>query len=319
MNGIQISKAFWREQVKESLRSTFPEAFDGFAVGLCGHGSECLGFDDELSRDHDWGPGMFVFLRPEDFNRIGPQVHKVLVSLPDTYEGYRVHKPRKLSRGSRAGVFTFEEWLRRKCGITSDFSNVLDWLVVEDFVMRRATNGEIWHDPSDVVTGRRIQLSYYPEDVWRKKLAVCCHMLQAHGPYNTARALQRNDELTAGMSAHLFLKRAMQMCHLLNKEYAPYFKWVFRSVLRQDWSPEFIHDLSVLGSDQGIETKLNSIDRIVHVFRSRLNSMIPEIAACTQTGPMNRFIDIARVINSTIEDEALREHNYVNQAGAFDG
>lgn len=185
--------------------------------------------------------------------------------------------------------------------------------------MRRATNGEIWHDPSDVVTTVRKRLCYYPGDVWRKKLAVCCHMLQSHGPYNTARALRRNDEVTAGLSAHLFLKRAMQMCHLLNRQYAPYFKWLFRSVQMQDWSPEFIHDLNVLASREGIDTKLRSIDRILQVFRSRLQSIIPEIAECTETGPMNGFLDIARGVNSTIEDKTLREHNYVDQAGAFDG
>ena len=71
MKGIEISRAFYEEYGKPMIEKEFSEYADRIAVGLVGHGSECFGFDDEISCDHDFEPGFCLWLRDEDEKSIG--------------------------------------------------------------------------------------------------------------------------------------------------------------------------------------------------------------------------------------------------------
>ena len=66
MKGLEISKAFYNEYGKPMLEERFPELIPYLAAGLIGSGSECYGYDDEVSRDHDFEPGFCIFLPGED-------------------------------------------------------------------------------------------------------------------------------------------------------------------------------------------------------------------------------------------------------------
>ena len=66
MNGLELSEAFYRTHGAPMLQEQFPDLLPLLAVGLTGSGSECFGFDDDLSRDHDFEPGFCIFLPGED-------------------------------------------------------------------------------------------------------------------------------------------------------------------------------------------------------------------------------------------------------------
>ena len=62
MNGLELSEKYYRTYGAPMLHDLFPEIEGIVAVGLVGSGSECLGYDDELSRDHDFEPSFTIFL-----------------------------------------------------------------------------------------------------------------------------------------------------------------------------------------------------------------------------------------------------------------
>lgn len=62
MTGMELSRRFWREILEPALTQDFPGLYPQIAAGLVGNGSECFGFDDALSRDHDWGIEVFLWV-----------------------------------------------------------------------------------------------------------------------------------------------------------------------------------------------------------------------------------------------------------------
>ena len=94
MNGLELSRAYYEAWGEPMLREKFPELLPRIAVGLCGSGSECFGYDDEVSRDHDFEPGFCIFLPGEDTvdRRSAFQLERAYAKLPDEFAGYRRQK-----------------------------------------------------------------------------------------------------------------------------------------------------------------------------------------------------------------------------------
>ena len=66
MRGLEIARAYFETWGRPMLERDFPEWMPHLAAGLFGSGSECFGYDDELSRDHDYEPGFMLLLPGED-------------------------------------------------------------------------------------------------------------------------------------------------------------------------------------------------------------------------------------------------------------
>ena len=71
MQGMEEARAFYEEYGRDMLEKRFPEYERRIAVGLAGHGSECFGFDDEISRDHDWEKGFCLWISDIDDIKVG--------------------------------------------------------------------------------------------------------------------------------------------------------------------------------------------------------------------------------------------------------
>ena len=67
MKGLELSELFYREQVQLVLEQKFAAVVPRIAVGLVGEGSQCFGYDDEISRDHDWGAAVCLWLKADDY------------------------------------------------------------------------------------------------------------------------------------------------------------------------------------------------------------------------------------------------------------
>ena len=65
MKGLELAEKFYYEYGEKMLNDNFSHIKNHIAVGLVGSGSECFGFDDEISRDHDFEPGFCIFIPDE--------------------------------------------------------------------------------------------------------------------------------------------------------------------------------------------------------------------------------------------------------------
>ena len=68
MKGLELSEKFYLEYGAPMIAGDFPHLEGKIAVGLAGEGSECLGYDDDVSRDHDFEPSFCMWLTDEDYD-----------------------------------------------------------------------------------------------------------------------------------------------------------------------------------------------------------------------------------------------------------
>lgn len=89
MKGLELSEAYYYDVCLPMINQKFHHMSDRIAVGLVGEGSECYGYDDEISRDHDWGASICIWLTEEDFQAWGNQLQEALLQLPENYKAIR--------------------------------------------------------------------------------------------------------------------------------------------------------------------------------------------------------------------------------------
>ena len=81
VKGLELSRKYYEAYGKEML-AQFPQLEGQYAAGLVGRGSECFGFDDEISRDHDYGPSFCIWLQKEVYEQYGEKLTEAYEKLP---------------------------------------------------------------------------------------------------------------------------------------------------------------------------------------------------------------------------------------------
>ena len=231
MNGLELSRAYYETYGKPMLERDFPELLPLLAVGLTGSGSECYGYDDDISRDHDYEPGFCVFLPDESVvdRAAAFRLERAYAKLPKTMDG----AARSLTAptgGPRKGVLRTAEYFTDKVGTPDGTLTPEQWLRLPDYALSEATNGAIFADACGEVTRIRARLTDQPEDIRRKKLAGHVLLMAQAGQYNYGRCLRHGETGAAQLAVVRFAESAMQTVFLLNRVYMPYYKWAFRAM-----------------------------------------------------------------------------------------
>ncbi len=231
MNGMELARVYYEQYGKPMIREGFPEWEGVLAVGLAGSGSECLGYDDAISEDHDFGPGFCIWLPGEDIvdRRTAFRLERAYAALPDGFEGYKRQSVAPVG-GARKGVIRMAYFFREKTG--SDTGDLTDgqWLSVPVQSLGEAVNGEVFSDPSGVFTGIREKLREMPLDIRRKRIAGHLLKMAQSGQYNYQRCLDHGEEGAAQLAAYEFVRSAISVIFLLNGRYEPFYKWAFRAM-----------------------------------------------------------------------------------------
>ena len=288
MQGLELAKRYYEKVGRPMLERDFPELLPRLAAGLVGEGSECLGFDDAISQDHDFGAGFCLWFSAEDYNQYGNALQDAYDRLPGEFAGV----PARLTSargGGRVGVFEIGAFYSRFIGMEQPPRSWMRWL-------------------------------YYPEDVRIKKIAARAAKMAQSGQYNYGRCMRRGDTVAAMLALDEFVRQAISMVYLLNRTYMPYYKWMFRGMENFQILPEVaekIRELSVMGDTSemwkppfppGWNPYVNQLDPRVGRIEEICQAVVGELRKQGLTDSRDAFLEAHTwEIMKRIQDSELKK------------
>lgn len=276
MKGLELARKCYEQFGENMIRECFPKYISGIAVGLAGEGSECFGYDDEISQDHDFGPDFCLWLPDEIFDEIGAELSKA-------YEAMMLSVPwernRQVSAGgaNRRGVKRIRDFYTMFTGKGTGPESWQEWMRVPDHLLACAVNGEIFRDDlGEFGKIRNHILTEQPEDVRKKKIAAKAVKMAQSGQYNFSRCAKREETGAAVLALNEFVVTTVQMVYLLNKAYSPYYKWMFRGLRDQNKLSELAdpleHLLIVSNEKEDLRRKAEEIESICSIVIRELKN-----------------------------------------------
>ncbi len=305
MNGLELSERFYSECVKPMLSEQFSDILPYLAVGLFGSGSECFGFDDAISTDHDFEPGVCILLPDESIvdRQTAFKLERAYYKLPKEFLGYRRSAIAPVG-GARHGVLRTAEVFADKVGSPDGVLTVHQWLTVPGHALAEATNGRLFFDGYGEVTRIREGLRRYPEDVRKKKLAGHLLLMAQAGQYNYARCLKHGETGAAQLAAAEFVRHTMSAAFLLNNVYEPYYKWSFRTMRRLPKLSLLAETMEyLLTTDNGEELAESKLDMIEDAASDVIDELQTQGLSKAICGDLEKH---AYSVNDAIADGDIR-------------
>lgn len=261
VSGLKLARAFWTQMGKPMIAAKYPQYAGRIAAGLVGHGSECYGFDDTYSQDHDFGPRFCLWLTDEDYAAIGEQLEADYEALPRKFSvdaqgrvTFEAHArsdasgafpsagagspvtPRAQGANRRDGVFRIGDFFKSITGYRTAPAQTAphEWLMLQESTLAAATNGEVFADPTGLFSKTRQGFKNMPDDVRLALISKRLGMIAQAGQYNLPRSLKRGDGAAAWLSIHEFVQATASLVFLVNVPmvvgYMPYYKWQFAAL-----------------------------------------------------------------------------------------
>lgn len=304
MKGLELSRRYYETYGREML-AQFPELEKEYAVGLVGRGSECFGFDDEISKDHDYGPSFCIWLRREVYEKYGTKVQKAYEDMPAEFSGVPGRVMEETGQG-RVGALCLEDFYYGLLGTEHVPQTNLEWLRLQDEHLSTATNGEVFEDRSGVFSRMREGLlSYYPEDVRIKKITARMARMSRAGQYNYMRAIRRGERVAAELFLHEFIRESMQLVYLLNRRYAPFDKWIHKGMKELPVCSEIGDMISLFYQVDKAEDRVLIIEAICNIIVQELN--IQGLSSLDDNFLQNHL----HMVTEKIKDEKIRNMQFL--------
>ena len=234
--GQELNRRFYAEAVAPLLAQFFPGL--PHTAGLIGYGSDVLGFDTPMSRDHMWGPRLVLLLPEADFDAHRAAVDAALRQhLPLTFCGYPTHFGPSDEAGVRLLQFieqgpvdhlvalnTLPGFLQAELGLTpGEPLTETRWLTFPEQKLLAVTAGAVYHDDLGL-EGARQSLAYYPDEVWRYLLACQWTRISQEEAF-VGRTGDLGDDLGSRVITARLVQDLMRLAFLQARRYAPYAKW----------------------------------------------------------------------------------------------
>jgi len=336
--GLKLSELFYTEQVAPIMRDRF--AVVQHSAALIGPGSEVLGFDDETSTDHHWGPRLQLFLSVENLANYGQQIDVTLrQELPDRCLGYPTSftSPDPDDNGTQlldwdhqgeinhmVEITTIERFFTRHLGVeVGKELSVSDWLSFPQQILLSLTAGAVFHDEVGLQDARA-KLAYYPHDVWLYLMASVWHRI-GNEEHLAGRTGQSDQTLGNSLLLHRLVRDAMYLAFMLEKKYAPYPKWFERAFRDLQCSSKLTpHLLTVIGDGSWSDRQISLCKAFEILARMHNDLGLSEPIPAETSDFHGRSIPViqgetaAKRIVTAITDPEVREVADCTLAGGID-
>lgn len=301
IKGLELSKNYFYDVVLPEFEKDLNDILSLCAFGLVGEGSECCGYDDKISQDHDFGPSVCIWLRKDDNLKYKDRINKVLKNLPKTYLGFQELKESEWGL-DRRGLLNIEDFYFKFLGSSNPPKTIADWQKIPETALATATNGEVFLDNLGEFTKiRKELLNYYPEQIRQNKIATRLMNISQYGQYNYTRCLKRNDLVAANQCLYLFVDEVIHLVFLLNRKYKLFYKWSNRALL----------DLKILGKEihKLLEDMVFAQNKIPYV-RKICKTLADELRNQKLTNCESEFLgDLGVDIQKNINDEFFKNYS----------
>lgn len=280
LKGLALAKAYYEYHGKIGLEKNFGEIVDLLAIGLVGEGSECLGLDDDISQDHDFGPGFCIFIPKKLAAKYALPLQTFYDQLPKSFMGMQRQTTKQGK--NRVGVMVIEDFFARLTGSSYGPQTFQEWLQADENGLLCASNGEIFYDPSGYFSSiyHSIQ-NYYPQDVYLTKLALTLTLMAQSGQYQYPRCLKRKDEHAALLYVNEFINHTLQCLFLINRKYMPYTKWQFKMAEQLSEGQPILTLLKELQFASHHQNRMTLIEKICALVVQWLNQ--EGLSTCQET------------------------------------
>ncbi len=305
ITGLELCRRYYEEYGQPMIAEKFRAYESVIAVVLVGKGSDCFGYDDALSQDHDYGPRFVMWVTKKVYEEIGEELQEAYESLPGSFMG--VERIETLHGKDRCGVMVIEDFYKNILGFNlvgmlahnqeamvpgkesavsgkESMDTIKSWLAVHDHALAAAVNGEVFRDDEGIFTMYRDMLKeYYPKAVWYRKIAQTCALFSQSGQYNLPRMRMRGQLAAAELAKAECAKQAMKLYYLLNRTYAPHDKWLFKGLpvnpqmtisgenMEMLGVAELVERVCVLPVDKEHETELTTaVESLAVIFANEL-------------------------------------------------
>ncbi len=265
MKAIDKSRAFYFEYGEKMIKEKFPSLYPRVATGLVGHGSECYGFDDEISSDHDFETGFYIFVGDD----VTPREKFLLSRAYDALIKEHVERDSLHSAyDGRLGVIGISDFYRRYTGSDGAPESLTDWLVIPSEYLAEAVNGEVFYDGTGEFLRIRDAIKNVPADVKCKNLARCLLEMAQSGQYNYSRCIRHGEYGAARLALNRFVDSASEAVFILNDSFMPYYKWRFRAMRNLpslDWATALLELILFYPP-----TDTKEIEKLIESFCSKI-------------------------------------------------
>jgi hypothetical protein len=265
--GLEVARDFFFGWGMPLLEVEYPDLAQRLAAGRIS-GSDVLGGDDAISRDHFWGPHFDLFLSEADYAAFGEKLSKTMNAAgPNPWKGYRLIGDPPTS----VNVHSIPAWIKSWTGISRPSRAARYWNRANESQLYFLRHGAVFVDRSGELSNWRSALHEYPEAILRRRLSEETFRVWHHGEYNfVQRMARRGDRVAAAICLGEFLTGVMRITLLMDRDFAPYWKWLAFEFRKRPAAAPYTPLLEALVSTDDVEQQARWVTDICAMVHEQL-------------------------------------------------